>query len=101
MRRAEFGLDVTFAARRGPQGGEGMLVGCEEPPAGRVAPVALKVDLPFATGDQHAYRVQPLPLEPGDRLLFVTDGMLERNAANVNMAALVAQGAGMHPREAV
>lgn len=68
---------------------------------GRVAPVALTVDLPFAVGDQHDYRVQPLPLAPGDRLLFVTDGMLERNAASVDLATLVAQGAGLHPREAV
>ena len=33
----------------------------------------------------HAYRVQPLPLEPGDRLLFFTDGMLERNTTSVDI----------------
>ncbi len=45
--------------------------------------------------------VQPLPLEPGDRLLFLTDGMLERNAASLDVPALVAAGADQHRREAV
>jgi hypothetical protein len=40
-------------------------------------------------------------LEVGDRLMFVTDGMLERDAAGMNIAAILAEGAGMHPREAV
>ena len=44
--------------------------------------------------------MQPLPLEPGDRLMFLTDGVLERNVANVDLAACSA-GAAMHPREAV
>ena len=30
--------------------------------------------------------MQPLPLEPGDRLMFFTDGMLERNATDVDIA---------------
>ena len=33
------------------------------------------------------YRVQALPLEVGDRLMFVTDGMLERDAERMNIAA--------------
>ena len=41
----------------------------------------LRADPPFGTVRGHEYRVQPLPLEPGDRLMFFTDGMLERNAA--------------------
>ena len=45
--------------------------------------------------------MQPLPLQPGDRLLFITDGMHERNAAGVDLAALMLEGAQMHPREAV
>ncbi len=36
-----------------------------------------------------------------DRLVFFTDGMLERNAANLDVEALVAAAAGKHPREAV
>jgi serine phosphatase RsbU (regulator of sigma subunit) len=68
---------------------------------GRVSVVELEADFPFAAMDHHAYRVQSLPLEPGDRLLFVTDGLLERNAAGVDLATLAARGATLHPREAV
>ena len=35
------------------------------------------------------YRVQRLPLEPGDRLLFFTDGMLERNTTSVDVPDMV------------
>ncbi len=67
---------------------------------GRVSSVDLKPDVPFALGE-HEYQVQPLPLAPGDRLVFFTDGMLERNASNVNIEELVARDAKLHPREAV
>ena len=62
--------------------------------------IDLKPDLPFGLG-KHNYRVQPLALVPGDRLVFLTDGLLARNAASLDIEALVAQGAQMHPREAV
>jgi serine phosphatase RsbU (regulator of sigma subunit) len=68
---------------------------------GEVAPVPLKPDFPFATDAQHEYQVQTLPLAPGDRLLFVTDGMLERNADSVDIAALMIESADLHPRETV
>lgn len=48
-----------------------------------------------------AYRVHHLPLAQGDRLVFLTDGMLDRNAASVDMVTLVSERAGMRPREAV
>lgn len=67
---------------------------------GRVTLIDLKPDLPFGVG-KHEYRVQPLALVPGDRLVFLTDGLLERNASSLDIEALVAQGAQMHPREAV
>ena len=69
--------------------------------AGRVESVKLAADPPFGTVRDHQYRVQSLPLEPGDRLLFLTDGMLERNAASLDVPALVAASAKHHPREAV
>ena len=76
-----------------------------EPPLrlrdGRVEAVELLADPPFGIVRDHDYRVQPLPLQPGDRLMFLTDGMLERNAANVDIRALMVEGADMHPREAV
>jgi serine phosphatase RsbU (regulator of sigma subunit) len=68
---------------------------------GRVDSVALEADPPFGIVRGIEYRVQRLPLEPGDRLLFLTDGMMERNAATVNIEARMAAGAEMHPREAV
>jgi serine phosphatase RsbU (regulator of sigma subunit) len=49
----------------------------------------------------YRYRVQPLPLRPGDRLLFLTDGLLERNAASLDVPGLAAATANHHPREAV
>jgi serine phosphatase RsbU (regulator of sigma subunit) len=63
--------------------------------------VPLQADLPFGAFPEVRYRVQPLPLEPGDRLIFLTDGMLERNAASAEIPQLVTAGAAMHPREAV
>ena len=85
--------------------GTALIVNAGHPPPlrlreGHVSLVDLKPDLPFALG-QHEYQVQQLPLVPGDRLLFLTDGMLERNASNVRIEALVAQDADLHPREAV
>jgi serine phosphatase RsbU (regulator of sigma subunit) len=68
---------------------------------GRVAPVELAADVPFAIAEEPRYRVQELDLRPGDRLLFVTDGMLERNAASVDIAGLVERCAHMHARETV
>jgi serine phosphatase RsbU (regulator of sigma subunit) len=68
---------------------------------GRVERVELQADPPFGTVRGHEYRVQQLPLEPGDRLLFFTDGMLERNTTSVDVEDMVATGAKMHPREAV
>ena len=68
---------------------------------GRVDSVPLAADPPFGVVDDHQYRVQALPLEPGDRLMFLTDGMLERSAASIDVPGLVAAGRDEHPREAV
>jgi serine phosphatase RsbU (regulator of sigma subunit) len=68
---------------------------------GRVEPVPLAADPPFGTVRGHRYQVQRLPLEPGDRLVFFTDGILERNTRSVDIEAMVAAGVEMHPREAV
>jgi serine phosphatase RsbU (regulator of sigma subunit) len=68
---------------------------------GRVEPIPLEADPPFGTVRGHRYREQHLPLEPGDRLIFFTDGLVERNTAEIDIEAMVAAGAEMHPREAV
>src|SRR5947209_13952195 len=71
------------------------------PRAGQVEQVPLEADPPFGTERGRVYRVQALPLEVGDRLMFVTDGMLERDAAEVNIDAILTAGMDMHAREAV
>src|SRR3954454_18202272 len=67
---------------------------------GRIDRVSLEVDPPFGAVRGRQYRVQHLPLEPGDRLVFFTDGVLERNG-HIDIEVLLAGGAEMHPREAV
>jgi serine phosphatase RsbU (regulator of sigma subunit) len=68
---------------------------------GRVEEVPLLIDLPFGVEDGLEYRLQEFPLQPGDRLVFVTDGMQERNAAELDVAAALAASSGLHPREVV
>jgi len=46
------------------------------------------------------YETQELRLEPGDRLLLLTDGFLERNAV-VDLPRILAASADCHPREVV
>ena len=70
------------------------------PARGRSAPVDLATGLPmglFADAELLRHRLQ---LEPGDRVVFVTDGMLERNAAALDLIAEIGQTRTMHPREA-
>lgn len=68
---------------------------------GQVSRVELAADPPFGTFVDGAYRVQELSLEPGDRLVFVTDGMLERSARAVDVNALLRDSRDEHPREMV
>ena len=60
--------------------------------AAHVEHVRLKADRPFGLEPGDGYRVQTLQLEVGDRLMFVTDGMLERDAAHMNIAAILTAG---------
>jgi serine phosphatase RsbU (regulator of sigma subunit) len=69
--------------------------------AGRVEQVRLEADRPFGLLPGLGYRVQALQLEVGDRLMFVTDGMLERDAARMNISAILTASMDMHAREAV
>jgi serine phosphatase RsbU (regulator of sigma subunit) len=68
---------------------------------GRVEEVALDIDMPFGLQPGRSFRVQHFPLEPGDRLVFVTDGMLERNAARLDVARTLGETGDLHPREVV
>jgi serine phosphatase RsbU (regulator of sigma subunit) len=42
-----------------------------------------------------------LALTPGDRLLLVTDGVLDRNSAHHDVPSVLAGSAGQHARELV
>ena len=68
---------------------------------GVVEEVQLHVDPPFGVVPGRSFQVQALPLEPGDRIVFLTDGMQERNAVNLDVAAALAETADLHPREVV
>ncbi len=79
--------------------------------AGHVAPylargsdvsvVKLPIDLPLGLFPHSTYRTTRIALEPGDRLVFVTDGMLERNAVGVELRGEIRDTRSLHPREAV
>ncbi|MDI5962124.1 PP2C family protein-serine/threonine phosphatase [Streptantibioticus silvisoli] len=67
---------------------------------GRVQQIAPEVDMPFGVRIPHGYRVQSLDLRPGDRLVMLTDGMLERNIMNLDLSDLIGRTRALHPREA-
>jgi serine phosphatase RsbU (regulator of sigma subunit) len=68
---------------------------------GRVEEVDLVIEPPFGVIPGKSFAVQKFPLEPGDRIVFLTDGMQERNAANFDVAAALAASVDLHPREVV
>ncbi|MFI8305029.1 PP2C family protein-serine/threonine phosphatase [Streptomyces sp. NPDC085927] len=68
---------------------------------GTVEEVGLAVNLPFGVAAPTPYRLQELHLQPGDRLILLTDGMQERGAAAVDLASVVHATRALHPREAV
>jgi serine phosphatase RsbU (regulator of sigma subunit) len=66
---------------------------------GRVTTVELPADLPLGLFPDASYDETRLQLQPGDRLVFVTDGMLERNAASLDLMAEIAETRPLHARE--
>ena len=68
---------------------------------GVVEEIELRVEVPFGVLPGKTFDVQSFPLEPGDRVVFLTDGMQERNAASLDVAAALADTADLHPREVV
>jgi serine phosphatase RsbU (regulator of sigma subunit) len=79
--------------------------------AGHVAPylarasdviaIELPVDLPLGLFADATFHGSRLALQPGDRIVLVTDGLLERNAANLDLPAAIEETRSLHPREAV
>jgi serine phosphatase RsbU (regulator of sigma subunit) len=61
----------------------------------------LHVDVPLGLFGDTAYRSSRVDLEPGDRIVLLTDGMLERNAVNVDLPGAIRETRSLHPREAV
>jgi len=67
----------------------------------RTTAVSLPADLPFGLFRDTSYRTSRLDLKPGDRVVFLTDGMLERDADGIDLPAAIADTRSLHPREAV
>ena len=100
------GFVTGQVARIDLRAGTAEIVNAGHPPPlrlrdGCVEPLSLEADPPFGTMRGHRYRVQHLPLEPGDRLVFFTDGIIERNTTSIDIGAMLAASAELHPREAV
>ncbi|NYF58588.1 PP2C family protein-serine/threonine phosphatase [Micromonospora purpureochromogenes] len=68
---------------------------------GTVQPLALPVDPPFGVLRHGTYRTTDVPLRPDDRLILLTDGMLERGAAHLDLPARLPGLTDLHPREVV
>jgi serine phosphatase RsbU (regulator of sigma subunit) len=91
LRLATGMLDVVNAGHPAP-----LLIRGEE-----VLPVALEVNRPFGVLADRPYRPDRLQLLPGDRLVLITDGMLERGAAALDLPTRLRDLARLHPREVV
>jgi serine phosphatase RsbU (regulator of sigma subunit) len=68
---------------------------------GRVEEIPLRIEAPFGVTPGKSFELQPFPLEPGDRIVLLTDGMQERNAVNLDVARALVDTADLHPREVV
>ena len=68
---------------------------------GEPAPLELPRNLPLGMFPDSRCRAGEVALRPGDRLVIITDGMRERNAAALDLPAHLRSIAGLHPREAV
>jgi serine phosphatase RsbU (regulator of sigma subunit) len=67
---------------------------------GRARAIEMAAELPFGV-EASTYTVQTLQLQPGDRLLLITDGYLERNAGRVDVERILVATADRHPRQIV
>jgi serine phosphatase RsbU (regulator of sigma subunit) len=68
---------------------------------GVVEAVPLEADLPLGAVPGSPFHAQALPLRAGDRIMFLTDGVVERAASLAEVRSVLAAGRDDHPREAV
>ena len=68
---------------------------------GRAEEIELTAQPPLGAAKGSRWTTQAFPLEAGDRVLFMTDGMLERNARGLDVPELMLASAHLHPREAI
>ena len=69
---------------------------------GRVEELSLAADLPLGLFANTRYQLQQLVLMPGDRLLLLTDGLLDRGGmTDALLRRMLLETAGLHPRETV
>ena len=61
----------------------------------------LPVHLPLGMFADTQYVSTQVGLRPGDRLVLITDGMVERNALGMEVAPAIVETMQLHPREAV
>lgn len=85
--------------------GTAELVNAGHPPPflvrdGRPVVLDLVTEQPFGV-QTGPYTAQALQLRPGDRLLLLTDGYLERSAARVDIGAILTATLDRHPRQIV
>ena len=66
---------------------------------GGIERIELPRGVPLGLFPDAEYDTTELVLEPGDRLVIVTDGMLERSAAALDLEAEIKQTRSLHPRE--
>lgn len=63
--------------------------------------IDLSVDLPFGIMEGEQYRAQHTQLLPGDRLILVTDGLLEQAAEAFDLQSFAVANRALHGREFV
>jgi serine phosphatase RsbU (regulator of sigma subunit) len=68
---------------------------------GRAEEIDLAANQPLGLSAGASWSDEEFPLEAGDRVIFLTDGMLERNAASLDIPALMLASAHLHPRETI
>ncbi|MDC5697785.1 serine/threonine-protein phosphatase [Intrasporangium calvum] len=67
---------------------------------GVAAAITLPVNLPLGLFADTTFEATEVALQAGDRLVMVTDGMLEREASNLDLMEAIVGTRHLHPREA-